>query len=39
MAAFDRPEQLTDAFVTRRGPQGWQIVAATNVTEAFPPGR
>ena len=26
-------------FVTRRGPQGWQIVAATNVTEAVPPGR
>ena len=26
-------------FVTRRGPQGWQIVAATNVTEALPPGR
>ena len=26
-------------FVTRRGPQGWEIVAATNVTEAFPPGR
>jgi uncharacterized protein (TIGR02246 family) len=26
-------------FVTRRGPQGWQIVAATNVTEAAPPGR
>jgi uncharacterized protein (TIGR02246 family) len=22
-------------FVTRRGPHGWQIVAATNVTEAF----
>lgn len=27
------------AFVTRRGPQGWQIAAATNVTEAAPPGR
>jgi uncharacterized protein (TIGR02246 family) len=26
-------------FVTRRGAQGWQIVAATNVTEAAPPGR
>jgi uncharacterized protein (TIGR02246 family) len=26
-------------FVTRRGPQGWQIVAATNVTEAAPPSR
>jgi uncharacterized protein (TIGR02246 family) len=26
-------------FVTRRGPQGWEIVAATNVTEAFPSGR
>jgi uncharacterized protein (TIGR02246 family) len=26
-------------FVTRRGTQGWQIVAATNVTEAAPPGR
>lgn len=27
------------AFVTRRGADGWQIVAATNVTEAPPPGR
>jgi uncharacterized protein (TIGR02246 family) len=27
------------AFVTRGGPQGWQIAAATNVTEAAPPGR
>jgi uncharacterized protein (TIGR02246 family) len=27
------------AFVTRRGPQGWQIVAATNVTEAAAPER
>jgi hypothetical protein len=26
-------------FVTRRGPAGWQIVAATNVTEARPPAR
>ena len=26
-------------FVTRRGPQGWEIVAATNVTEAAPPSR
>jgi len=26
-------------FVTRRGPQGWQIVTATNVTESAPPGR
>jgi uncharacterized protein (TIGR02246 family) len=26
-------------FVTCRGVQGWQIVAATNVTEAAPPGR
>jgi uncharacterized protein (TIGR02246 family) len=26
-------------FVTRRGPQGWQIVTATNVTEAAPPSR
>jgi uncharacterized protein (TIGR02246 family) len=26
-------------FVTRRGPEGWQIVAATNVTEAPVPGR
>jgi uncharacterized protein (TIGR02246 family) len=26
-------------FVTRRGPKGWQIVAATNVTEAAPPTR
>ncbi len=26
-------------FVTRRGPQGWEIAAATNVTEALPPGR
>jgi uncharacterized protein (TIGR02246 family) len=26
-------------FVTRRGPEGWQIVAASNVTEAAPPGR
>ena len=25
-------------FVTRRGPQGWEIVSATNVTEALPPG-
>jgi uncharacterized protein (TIGR02246 family) len=25
-------------FVTCRGAQGWQIVAATNVTEAAPPG-
>jgi uncharacterized protein (TIGR02246 family) len=24
-------------FVTRRDPQGWRIVAATNVTEAAPP--
>jgi uncharacterized protein (TIGR02246 family) len=24
-------------FVTRRSPEGWQIVAATNVTEAAPP--
>jgi uncharacterized protein (TIGR02246 family) len=27
------------AFVTRRGADGWQIVAATNVTEAAVPGR
>jgi uncharacterized protein (TIGR02246 family) len=27
------------AFVTRRAADGWQIVAATNVTEAPPPGR
>jgi uncharacterized protein (TIGR02246 family) len=27
------------AFVTRRDADGWQIVAATNVTEAPPPGR
>jgi uncharacterized protein (TIGR02246 family) len=27
------------AFVARRGPQGWQIAAATNVTEAAPSGR
>jgi uncharacterized protein (TIGR02246 family) len=26
-------------FVTRRGPRGWQIVAATNVADAPPPGR
>jgi uncharacterized protein (TIGR02246 family) len=26
-------------FVTRRGPQGWEIVTATNVTEAAPPAR
>ena len=26
-------------FVTRRGPHGWQIVAATNVAEAPPPGQ
>jgi uncharacterized protein (TIGR02246 family) len=26
-------------FVTRRGPKGWQIVTATNVTEAAPPTR
>jgi uncharacterized protein (TIGR02246 family) len=26
-------------IVTRRGPQGWKIVAATNVTEALPAGR
>jgi uncharacterized protein (TIGR02246 family) len=26
-------------FVTRRGPQGWQIAAATNVTEAASPAR
>jgi uncharacterized protein (TIGR02246 family) len=26
-------------FVARRGPDGWQAVAATNVTEAPPPGR
>jgi len=26
-------------FVTRRGPQGWEIVTATNVTEAAPPSR
>jgi uncharacterized protein (TIGR02246 family) len=25
------------AFVARRGPRGWQIAAATNVTEAAPP--
>jgi uncharacterized protein (TIGR02246 family) len=25
-------------FVTRRGPQGWQAVAATNVAESAPPG-
>jgi uncharacterized protein (TIGR02246 family) len=25
-------------FVTRRGPEGWQLVAATNVTESAPPG-
>lgn len=25
-------------FVTRRGPEGWQIVAATNVSEGAPPG-
>jgi hypothetical protein len=24
-------------FVARRGPQGWQAVAATNVTEVAPP--
>jgi hypothetical protein len=24
-------------FVARRGPDGWQAVAATNVTEAPPP--
>lgn len=24
-------------FVTRRGPEGWQAVAATNVTESKPP--
>jgi uncharacterized protein (TIGR02246 family) len=24
-------------FVTRRGPEGWRIAAATNVTEAAPP--
>jgi uncharacterized protein (TIGR02246 family) len=24
-------------FVTRRGPDGWRIAAATNVTEAAPP--
>jgi uncharacterized protein (TIGR02246 family) len=24
-------------FVTRRGPEGWQIVAATNVSETAPP--
>jgi uncharacterized protein (TIGR02246 family) len=41
----DAPEEgLPDgasvlAFVVRRGPQSWQIVAATNVTEAPPPGR
>ena len=41
----DAPEEgLPDgtsvlAFVTRRGPEGWEIVAATNVTEAAPPGR
>ena len=38
------PEGLPDGssvlvLVTRRGPQGWQIAAATNVTEAAPPGR
>ena len=27
------------AFVTRRGADGWQIVAATNVTESAPPAR
>jgi uncharacterized protein (TIGR02246 family) len=27
------------SFVTRRGPEGWRIVSATNVTEAAPPGR
>lgn len=26
-------------FVTRRGAQGWEIVTATNVTEAAPPAR
>jgi len=26
-------------LVTRRGPEGWQIVAATNVIEAAPPGQ
>jgi uncharacterized protein (TIGR02246 family) len=41
----DAPEEgLPDgasvlAFVTRCGAQGWQIVAATNVTEAAAPGR
>jgi uncharacterized protein (TIGR02246 family) len=25
-------------FVARRGPAGWELVAATNVTEAGPPG-
>ncbi len=25
-------------FVARRGPAGWELVAATNVTEAAPPG-
>jgi uncharacterized protein (TIGR02246 family) len=38
------PEGLPDGssvlvLVTRRGPQGWQIAAATNVPEAAPPGR
>jgi uncharacterized protein (TIGR02246 family) len=41
----DAPEEgLPDGasvlvFVTRRGPEGWQIVAATNVSEATPPAR
>ena len=41
----DAPEEgLPDgtsvlAFVTLRGPQGWHIVAATNVGEAATPGR
>ena len=26
------------SFVTHRGPEGWRIVSATNVTEAAPPG-
>jgi uncharacterized protein (TIGR02246 family) len=26
-------------FVSRRGPEGWQFVAATNVTESAPPSR
>lgn len=39
----DAPEEgLPDGasvlvFVTRRGPSGWQAVAATNVTESGPP--